>query len=126
MCKVWEQVIYFKVINQNTNTVLFNKARKATTLFQRFLGLMFKKGISEEEALIFYNEPSIHTFFMRFPIDVVFLDRNMRVIRICRELKPARMVFCRGAFCTIECLGGLASSKGVEENHTIRIEAAAK
>jgi len=113
--------MYFKVINQNTNTVLFSKARKATTLFQRLLGLMFKKGISEEEALIFYHAPSIHTFFMRFPIDVIFLDRNMRVIRICRELKPARLVFCKGAFCTVECSGGLASSKGVEENQTLGI-----
>ena len=113
--------MYFKVINQNTNTVLFNKARKATTLFQRFLGLMFRKGISEEEALIFYHAPSIHTFFMRFPIDVIFLDRNMRVIRICRELKPARMVFCKGASCTIECSGGLASSKGIKENHAIKV-----
>jgi uncharacterized membrane protein (UPF0127 family) len=113
--------MYLKVINQNTNTVLFKQARKATTLFQRFLGLMFKRGMSEEEALIFYHAPSIHTFFMRFPIDVIFLDGNMRVIRICRGLKPARMIFCRGAFCTIECLGGLTPSKGVEENQTLRI-----
>ena len=34
--------MYFKVINQNIDTVLFNKARKASTLFQRLLGLMFK------------------------------------------------------------------------------------
>jgi len=116
--------MYFKIINQDTNTVLFSRARKANTFFKRLFGLMFKKNISEQEALVFYNAPSIHTFFMRFAIDIIFLDNDMRIIRICEGLKPFRVVFCKGVFCTIECLSGTVSVNKAKEGNVIKIEKA--
>jgi len=106
--------MYFKVINQSNNTLLFSKAQKKIRFFSKLCGLMFRKGISEENALIFYNAEAIHTFFMRFPIDVVFLDKNMRVLRICHGLKPSRIVFCKGAFYAIECANGITAIKEIQ------------
>ena len=106
--------MYFKVINQSNNTLLFSKAQKKIRFFSKFCGLMFRKEIDKENALIFYNAKAVHTFFMRFPIDVIFLDKNMRALRICQGLKPSRMVFCRGAFYAIECANGLTAVKEVQ------------
>jgi uncharacterized membrane protein (UPF0127 family) len=71
--------------------------------------------MDSEEALIFYSAESIHMFFMKFPIDVVFLDKNMRVIKIRPVLKPWCMTACLASSITIE----LPSHKASETNTTV-------
>jgi uncharacterized membrane protein (UPF0127 family) len=63
---------------------------KAQTFWQRFIGLMFKKNI--KYSVLFKNCKSVHTFFMHFNLDVIFLDRDNRVIKIVKQLKPFRIV----------------------------------
>lgn len=92
-----------------------NKAAVAKTFLQRLKGLMFKKNIDKDEALIFYSAESIHMFFMQFPIDVVFLDKNMRVIKICTALKPWSMTACFSSKITIE----LPARKASDTNTTV-------
>ncbi|GBF36517.1 MAG TPA: DUF192 domain-containing protein [Methanothermococcus okinawensis] len=63
----------------------------ADNFFKRALGLMFRD-IGKNEGMIFYYKKRklhIHTFFMRFPIDVIFLLDN-RVVEVVRDLKPWR------------------------------------
>ncbi|MDR3125438.1 MAG: DUF192 domain-containing protein [Endomicrobium sp.] len=62
----------------------------AETFFSKFFGFMFKKNVNY--ALLFKNCRSIHTFFMRFNLDIVFLDRKNKVIKVIRNLKPFRVV----------------------------------
>jgi len=90
---------------------VFTNAKEALGFFNRLFGLMFRKIMPPDEALIFYHTPSIHTFFMRFDIDVIFLDKNRRIIRIYNNLKPNRVIYCPNSYCAIECLGGNASLK---------------
>ena len=92
----------YSVLNKSKNSLISQKAKMADSFFLRLLGLMFRKSIGKNEALIFKSAPSIHTFFMRFPIDIVFLDKNMKVIRICENLSPWRAVFCFGSAFTVE------------------------
>lgn len=54
----------------------------------RLLGLMFRKDLPDDEALLIPRCNAIHAFFMRFPIDVTFLDRNGAPIRIVRGVRP--------------------------------------
>jgi len=65
----------------------------ADTTWKRFRGLMFK---SKPEPMLFvFDEPkkhSFHTFFMRFPIDFVFMDEQKRVVEIHENVKPWRFV----------------------------------
>lgn len=112
----------FKITNQKTSSVLFARSKVANTFMARLLGLMLKRPITKDEALIFYRANSIHTCFMRFPIDIIFLDKNFTVLKIYMAVKPFRSVFCKDAFCTIECLGGSASEKGLNINDRIKIE----
>ena len=57
----------------------------ARTSFTRMRGLLGRRGLAEGEGLLLQPAGSIHTFFMRFPIDVVFLDREQRVVRVVAE-----------------------------------------
>ncbi len=90
------------IFNKNKANIVAQPAEIAKSFFQRLIGLMFRSKMDKGEALIFYQAPSIHTFFMKFPIDIVFLDKNKKVIRICPALKPWRIVFCPKAYITIE------------------------
>ena len=92
----------YKIINKTSGSVLSSKALVAKTFLQRLKGLMFREGMEKEEALMFYGTGSIHTCFMKFPIDLVFLNKNNEVIRVCEALKPWRSVNCPSTHLTIE------------------------
>ncbi|QFT88463.1 hypothetical protein FIU87_07400 [Bacillus sp. THAF10] len=64
--------------------------KSADTIFSRLMGLMFKKDLLDEGLLITPCN-SIHMFFMRFPIDVVFLDKNNCIVLCIRHFKPWRV-----------------------------------
>ena len=63
----------------------------------RLLGLALLKEMPADCALLLPGCSSIHTFGMRFPIDVIFLDRQGRVLRVDRCVGPGRVLLCRGA-----------------------------
>ena len=84
---------------------LFADIVEAKTFFQRFRGLMGKTSLKEGEGLWFENCASIHCFFMKMPIDVVYCDKNYRVVgketvlpwRIGHRFKGARHILEIGA-----------------------------
>ena len=80
-----------KIINQTKNTALAQNASIACTTFERIKGLLGRKKLEGGEALIIKSCNSIHTCFMQFPIDVLFLDRNNKVIRAISAMKPFRI-----------------------------------
>lgn len=70
--------------------ILGVRAVVADTFLSRFLGLMFRRGLPAGEGLLITRCNSIHTFFMRFPIDAVFLDASGAVVRVVRGIPPWR------------------------------------
>ena len=76
-----------KIRNKTRNTLLSDKCVLANTFFKRFKGLMGKKKIEPGYALVITPCNSIHMFFMRFPIDAVFVDKNNIVLYIV-SIKP--------------------------------------
>jgi len=109
-------------IQDSTGNVLFAEAKEAVSFWQRLKGLMFSHPISPEDALVFYHAPSIHTCFMGFTIDVIFLNTDLRVIRVVHDLKPWRAVTCPKAFGTIEVLGGEASRKKIQTGELLLLK----
>jgi uncharacterized membrane protein (UPF0127 family) len=61
-----------------------------------------------DEALRIPRCRSVHTFGMRFPLDVIFLDADGRPIRVVRNVSPWRVVSCRGADAVVETRAGEA------------------
>ena len=75
---------------------------KASTLAARLLGLALLRGLPPGHALLIADCRSVHTFGMRFPIDIAFLDERGRAIRVERSVGRRRMLACNRAFAVIE------------------------
>ncbi len=80
-----------KIINNSKHTILADDVVVADTVFKRIKGLLGRETLKEKEALIIRPGNSIHTFFMRFPIDVLFVGKNNRIIAAISSLKPFRL-----------------------------------
>lgn len=78
------------VTNLDKKTWLATKIRKADTFLTRLLGLLRRKRLAPEEALWLVPGKAVHTVGMKFPIDVIFIDRNKKVIAIVPSLPPNR------------------------------------
>lgn len=74
----------------------------ASTPWRRFVGLMGRAAMAPDEGMLFPGTGSVHMFFMRFPLDVVFCDRDLRVVKVVRRLEPWRTAGARGAKTTVE------------------------
>lgn len=75
-------------------------------MFQRMRGLLGKSSLPPGEGIWFPRTSSIHMWFMRFPIDVVYLDRELRVKKTVEALKPWRFSGARGSRSTLELAAG--------------------
>jgi uncharacterized membrane protein (UPF0127 family) len=60
----------------------------ADSFVRRGLGLIGRSGFGKHNGLLLKNTGAIHTFFVRFPIDVVFLDKDSKILKIVENLKP--------------------------------------
>lgn len=83
----------FSAVNVTTQKELGKRISKAVTFFQRTRGLLGRKEIKRGEGLYIPACRSIHTFFMSFPIDVVFIDNDNRITRVLPSLVPFRIAF---------------------------------
>lgn len=84
----------------------------AETLAETTKGLLGRDGLPPGCGLLIERCRCIHMFFMRFAIDAVFLDAEMRVCKIVERLKPWRIAGCRNARSVVELPAGAAKSAG--------------
>lgn len=87
------------------------KAEIARSLSARIVGLIGKSGLDEGQGLIIPSCRQVHTFFMRFPIDIIFADRNWAIVGVTNELPPWQVTgYFRKAAFTLELPAGTISS----------------
>ncbi len=109
-------------VNQKNDRQLASEIRVARSLWARFWGLMGRRSLPEGHGILLTPCTSVHTFFMRFPIDVVFLDRNGRVVKIIPAMKPWRTALGgRGARSALELEAGAAEAKDLELGDVITL-----
>jgi uncharacterized membrane protein (UPF0127 family) len=102
------------MVNVSRGTVVASGAEKAKTHWARLMGLMGRRSLPEGGALLITPCSSVQTFFMRFAIDVLFLDRDGQVVKVVPALKPYRVAFGgRGAHSALELPAGVADRCGV-------------
>jgi uncharacterized membrane protein (UPF0127 family) len=80
-----------RVTNLTRGAILADRAEEATGFFPRFIGLMGKKDLPFGQGLHLLPCNSIHTFFMRIPIDALFLDPELKIVRLFNALPPWRV-----------------------------------
>lgn len=102
---------------------LIEKCRIADAFLTRFMGLMGKKKLSTDEAILFPKCNSIHTFFMRMPIDVIFVSKSGKVVAVLESLAPWRMLLPRAAAKhTIEMRAHRAKELGISPGDVLECE----
>jgi len=111
-----------RIINRTRDTVLADKAKNALTFASRLVGLLDRSGLEPGEALILTPSNAIHSFFMKFSFDALFLNKEQKVVAMIPVFKPFRLspVFLNAAT-TIELPCGSIKSSQTEVNDKIEI-----
>ena len=101
------------ILRRADGTVVCERCKLADHSLARLRGLLGRDGLDPGEGLLLRPASSIHTFFMRFPIDVVFLDRELVVLGIHDTIDPWRTASERGAKVVLELPAGESSRRGL-------------
>jgi uncharacterized membrane protein (UPF0127 family) len=95
------------IVNTTRDTILGERISIAETSWSRLVGLLGKCGLEPGAGLLIVPSQAIHTFAMRFPIDVVFLDRDWRVVHLTPRMVPFRITALHWkAHCVLELPSG--------------------
>ena len=80
------------VRNSSRGTSLGEAIEVAATASQRAKGLLGRECLADGEGLLFKGCSSLHTFFMQFPIDIVYTDKHLKVLKCAAAVKPFKLV----------------------------------
>lgn len=80
------------VHNEDRNTHLGEAIEVAATAVHRVKGLLGRECLEDGQGLLFMRCSSLHTFFMRFPIDILYVDKAGKVLKIAEAVKPFKLV----------------------------------
>ena len=109
-----------KIINETRNKVLAEEAAVANTTFSRMQGLLGKSDLAQGQGLIIKPASSIHTFFMRFTIDAIFVDKHNRVIAIYPDMTSFRLSGLHlNASLVIELPAGVIRATGTQVGNIV-------
>ena len=110
----------FSIRNTDRGTTLATHARLASSHASRFFGLMGRKGVEDGGGLLLAKSASIHSFFMRFRFDAIFIDRDNRVTKVVPAMRQWWIAFGgRGAKDVIELRAGVAERTGTQPGDTL-------
>jgi len=111
-----------RAVNRTTGRILAGKVLLAETLWSRMRGLLGRDALPQAEGLLIRPCCGVHTFFMKFPIDVVFLDGGNRVIAAAVNLKPYRMTrIVRASRSVLELAAGTVDASGTRTGNEVII-----
>lgn len=113
-----------QLINAHTHAVLADAIELADSRETRNRGLLGRDGLEPGTGLALSPCFAIHTFFMRFAIDVVFLDRYGFVLRVVHRLAPWRLAIVPGARTVIELEPGAARTHRIREGDNLYLASA--
>jgi uncharacterized membrane protein (UPF0127 family) len=91
----------------------------ARGFWQRLVGLLGQRSLPAGRGLLLTRCNNIHTAFMRFPIDAVFLDEHGAVLAIRAQMGPFRAAVSRRASACLEIQSGAAAANGIEVGHRL-------
>ena len=89
----------------------------------RLRGLLGRSELPAGDGLLLRPSPSVHTWFMRFPIDVVFLDRRLEVLDVRSDVRPWRVAGRRGARAVLELAAGEVRRHDIRPGHRLQLVA---
>jgi uncharacterized membrane protein (UPF0127 family) len=113
------------VVRAADGSVVAGEVTMATRFGSRLLGLMGRSGLRQEEGLWLMPCNSVHMFFMRTPLDIVYLDRQLRVVRCDPEMREwtVKWLPVRHAHSALELAPGSIRRCGIREGDALEIKA---
>ena len=102
-------------LRREDGTIVCERCLLAETALTRMKGLLGRRDLPSGEGILLTPASSVHMAFMRFAIDAVFLDRDLRVVKVAADLKPWRAAAARGAKSVLEIPAGEAARRGLTE-----------
>ena len=110
------------LVNARNDVTIASDVNLALTRAERRKGLLGRDSLDPSAALVISPCSSIHTMFMRFPIDVIFLDRDNRVVKVITAMKPWRTALGgRGAQSALELEAGALEANGLQPGDVIAL-----
>ena len=113
-----------QVTNITRRTILATCLKKADTPETRKKGLLGRSSLSSGEGLWIVPCQSIHMFFMRFPIDLVYIDRKNRVRKVRSNVRPWRISACLTAHSVLELPAGVVCETGTQRGDVLEMAVA--
>ena len=112
-----------KIYNSTQNNIIADNVKVADNFFSRSVGLLSKKSISDNEALVIKPCCSIHTFFMKFPIDVIFVDNKDKNIALHQNISANIIlpIYFSSDY-VIEMAAGQIQAKNIQKGDIINLE----
>jgi len=114
-----------RVTNKRTGGEVAGRVRVADNPWSRMVGLLGKKELPAGEALLIRPCSSVHTFFMRFPMDAIFVNRENQVLKVVRGMRPFRFAGARRSHAVIELMGGALADGQVQPGDQLTLSEAA-
>jgi uncharacterized membrane protein (UPF0127 family) len=102
------------IVNETRGNVVCERAELANTWWTRFRGLLGRSGLPAGDGMLIVPAPSIHSAFMRFEFDAIFLDREMKVVALAERIPPWRARSARRAKSVLELAAGQIAERGVQ------------
>jgi uncharacterized membrane protein (UPF0127 family) len=101
------------ITNLTRNVVIASRVEIAKDPWARMKGLLGRRNFSQGEALVITRCRSIHMFFMKFPLDVIFCDGQDKVVGLCAEIKPFCLspIFFKASYAIELPIGSIPASK---------------
>jgi uncharacterized membrane protein (UPF0127 family) len=110
----------FQITKAATNEIVASQVVEAKGAWASFKGLMFQNPLPSGHGMLFRPVRGIHTDFMRFPIDLVYLDKQNRVTKVREAMGPWRYDFSSAAG-VIEMNAGAARASGISPGDTLHL-----
>jgi uncharacterized membrane protein (UPF0127 family) len=111
------------LINATKSSIIANKIIIADKFWTRMRGLIGRRDLKEDEGLLLAPCNAVHMMFMRFPIDVIFLDKDFIVVKIIENLKPwGASPIVRGSIQVIELGAGSVEKNGISTGDKLSLK----
>jgi uncharacterized membrane protein (UPF0127 family) len=112
-----------QLIQTSTKKVLIPNLEVADSVWTRMKGLLGRESLEDDQALWITKCSSVHTFFMKFPIDLIFVDRQLVVKRVFKNVKPARIVWAVfSADSVLELKAGFLEKNPLVEGEQLHVD----
>ena len=104
---------------EQTSVCTVDQVQRTETMFERMRGLLGSAVLKPNTGLWISSCNSIHSFFMSFSIDVLYLDKNNTVVRVIEDMQPWRVNACWPARSVIEFRQGQVAALGIQTGDTV-------